>query len=249
MSHTGARSGTLLWMTAAHRFGRLSPSALAATPPGPRHAGTPAAARLHPCAHDKSTGGCRPHAAAAPPAHSHRFPSPCLVAARGDTPTHLCAAASPHRPCNFHPDAAASPPSHPVAASLPVHATCCLYVSHGARHALTTTCARARSVTPAPSAATPPPRLCISCHFSTPAAPRCPVTPARTSRTPASVLAQRAPLSCTCWGTLRVLRRRAATCDHRFSPPDDSSPPAVGGRGGWHVAATASASGTRNATV
>ena len=173
-------------MTAAHRFGRLSPSPLAATPPGPprrencpwclsapsrtRQVGrrcSPPRCCCFPCspvsmATTVQRGGMRRH------------PHPPL---RRRLPRHLCI---------LHTDAT-SPPSQLVAPTFPVHATCWPDASQGTSHASITACARGRSVAPTPVLLTPThmlrlspalSSLCVtSPHLPPPPATRCPCTP------------------------------------------------------------------------
>ena len=165
LSRAGTRSDTPLWMTAAHRFGRLSPSPSLQGHLAPHDVKTAPGARLHPRARGRSAGDARLHAAAASPARPYPWPPPCSVAACSDTPSHRRAAASPHLPCIFHPDAT-SPPSQLVAPPFRVHATCWPDASQGTPHAPITACARGRSVAPTPVLLPPHPHApSFACTF------------------------------------------------------------------------------------
>ena len=75
-----------------------------------------------------------------------------------------------------------------------------------------------------PQRSSPPPTTCcISRHIQLTCvhdSPSC-APSARTSRTPASDLAQRVPPSRICWHTQRASHPRATTCTRRFSPTHD----------------------------
>ena len=240
-------------MTAAHWFGRLSPSPLTATPSAPLEVQLPLVAV---CTLVHAAGRQAILA-------STLLLLPLLTRINGHhratwwraatPPIHPRTAASPHHPGKrriFHPGAT-SPPSRLIAPSSPVHATCCLDVSHGARHAPITTRARARSVAPAPA---PPPTnpRCVSrtfCAQTPPCPPPCSVTPARTSRTPVPALTRRAPPPCTRGRTLRASHASATPCARRIFPPRRQLTTRGGRKSRWHVAATACSSAPSCATV
>ena len=157
LARTCTRSDTRLWMTVAHRFGRLSPSPLAATPPGPPrrenclwYPSAPSRTRQvgRRCSPPRCCCfPCSPASMATTVQRgsSRRHPQPPL---HRRLPRHLCI---------LHPDAT-SPPSQLVAPPFPVHATCWPDASQGTSHAPITSCARGRSVAPAPVLLPPHPR-------------------------------------------------------------------------------------------